>query len=271
MDKEEFTSLLVSVSSSLAVVAAILWQYILAAPIMAIVLAASLSYYFQHRMQANIRKYEIRKLAVLEALGPIYGEMLKMRQSFDANQTGLSRNWYGNWAKVWSTIRRSHRFYVIQEPLRSAIERYYTRLGELVTKSINVLDQLQLIEKQVWPRIVEISDANSAFFIVRGNNSELRAWMQGAVYWGVNPSQLTGLYLVDLTIHGTIPNNESNQLRFENGDIIKKIVNDFWNIASREVDNNPQIVEERKLVADLREESSRLQLMLENEFAKWAG
>lgn len=274
LDRESLAGLLASIASSVGIVAAYSWQYVQLIPVGAILLTASMGYFFTRLNQSNVRKYEVRALAVKESLGPIYGEILKIQNSLDSCEAEWSTTFYSEWSEVWSDVRLSHRFYVIPKTLASDLETYFNRLALFHRRFLSVLARVQTIEFQTWPKIFDLFDVSqSAFIRINGNDEPdlMRMWMQGALFWNANPNDFAPQGYRDFSVTSRIPNVQGNQFRLEGDTAIRKAVGEFWAIAAKQADNDEVIRQGRKGLGDLRQETSRIRLLLESEFEKWAG
>jgi len=271
LDRESLASLLASAISSLGIAAGFVWQYLIAIPVGAIILTASLGYFFQRRMQSNIRKYEIQRLAIQEALSPIYGEVLKLQSSIDQNRAALARNFYSEWQLVWQNIRLSHRYYIIPEPLRSMIEAFFHSLSEFNKVYFTTAVALKSIEDEIWSKTLGISTTTmSSPLSMMKEDGMTTFYMQNVIFWGVNPIERPKSWNYTLTVYSVGKDGVSSQRDFKGDDEVARMVNDFCEKAFAQATHYSSIVEGRKKLGEVQTASAQLRFTLEEEFQKWS-
>ncbi len=277
MDSKEIASLVSSIVSSLGIAGAVIWSYIAVVPVFAIVLSTSLAYFFARVNSRDTRKYEVRRVAISEALGPLYGQILKIQESFESNRASLNVSYITSAEDYWEAIRHSHKFFVIEEPLRSNIEEYFGRLNRFNKSEYLAHNDISEVEKVILPSVIPeiIEVVNPAIVTAWSNGERFIATLRGALYWDVDllslhRGQFVELYLDALVSgeqHGT---TMQRSVRINDAARIDRILAEFWSAARPLLRGNQRFIAEEKERTELIEETKRVRVAIEGEFTKWA-
>jgi len=273
MDRQEVASFTASTLSALGVAATVVYHALeTLLPVLLIILTVSLSYFFTRLNSRDTRKYEIRRFEIDEALGPLYGQILKIQESFDRNQSEFRVNYITTWDDEWSRIRYSQRFFVIQEPLRSEVEAYFAFLGRFLKEHSDALQDILEIEKRSWLNIGGIREVQSSaqFRLLTPTGTQIGTNLQSALYYGANPNEIEGGKYDYLTVSGIMLDGRNGNYRPEDPKAMRNAIQTAWDVCYPEVQKNPRIVKSQKERPEVMTETTRLRLTLEEEFKKWA-
>jgi len=195
-----------SAASALTIVAGVLWQAIVVIPVGAILLTAFTGYLFQRQIQKDSQKYEIRRLAVNEALGPVYVQVHQILGSVRSAPSRVSLNMQTDFGATWTSIRESHKFFLIQEPLQSKIGDFFAGYSKFQNDISNCRASLDSIEQEAWSGIGDGIGMNGGLsYILKNDTEEFRGSIQDAIFWKKDPSVTSGLVWFRLYGQGTNP------------------------------------------------------------------
>jgi len=228
-------------------------------PALLIFLTASLSFLFARLNSRDTRKYEVRKIAVLEALGPIYGEVLRVQDDLDKAQAELRVSYHSQWEEQWNGIRYSYRFFVIPEPLRSTIQAYFDRLNKFTREQYRALEDIMSIEKQAWSKVVPVKEVNtSAQFRLRKGDEMIGSNLQTALYYGVSPNSLSNDPYDYLNVSAILPDGRNGQWTTNDSGAMRDSMEKVWNLTYPQVAKSARIVGSLKEYHHIKTETTRL-------------
>ncbi len=272
LDNQDIANLVASIGSALVMVWGFLAQFLLAIPVGAVLFTALISYFFQRRMQNDMRKYERGRLAVTEALGPVYGILLKIIDTFESNKSKHTLAIPSTFLiEAWVHIWHSHKFYLIRQELRAELERFFLDLFEFQTgiitaritkigvKFCNTL--VKNFEAKSWPRFI-VEDEN-------GKTSE--ASILELIFWDVDPTAIQKrAKLKEVTIEGEDLERHLIQPKRLYGEDAFDFTSNFFKALSDELKKDPDIVKAREMHCHLDSEANRLLRELKEQISGWA-
>lgn len=249
-----------------------LQQQFLLLPVGAILLTAVVAHIFNRLSLKNIRKYENKRLAVTEALGRIYGHLLKIISSFERSE---QEYWIYQVADLtaetwmtWSDIRHSHRFFLIPKDLRSEMEKFFSEYEAY--REVSIICEIMAVTNKVCERWYgkKLRDQPSFLFEARDGGT-IQASYWGLVFWKVRSTlQMHGkLKKVQLPWVTPAGSQVEDTIRDEEVEPFEvKFLQEVW----EESDKNPVISKARKDHEELHSEAERLKGKLEKEISEWA-
>lgn len=189
MDYQDLSNLVALFGSAALMTYGFITDFFLAVPGV-ILFTALMSYFFQRRMHQDTRKYEKRKLAVTEVLGPIHGELLQIMNSFEADQ----KNYFLNAPNTlsmgdeWQKIRNGYKFYLIPKELSGQLEKFFTELDELRPGYVST--RITNLAAKVCDSLLGgFKLSNSPNFTVKVEDGGVsQTWFWGLVFWKVEPT-----------------------------------------------------------------------------------
>ena len=257
-----------SVVSGTVAVWGFLNQNLAAAPIGLIVFTASLSYFFQRRMQENIRKYEKLKLAVTEALSPLFGEFQKICSIYKSNK--IYNTIEVSESQVWQGISGSYRYYLVSEKMRTTLDEYfrrvssfnnlaiYTKIQDIGYRAIAEIREPTL--RGLWPRFMFRTANPHPFAGIHPNN-----FIYGTGFWRIDPTANLG----------ELDHIVFDKLEGSNYPIRGKEAEDFKNKLIQkmiqESDREEAVVRARSDYPILEAKAQEILAMIESEITRWAG
>lgn len=153
----------------------------------AILLTASVSYLFQRWNQRDVRKYEKRRILVMEVLGPIYGELLRITRDFESTEGSYRTYLYRE--GLWGQIRFSYIFYLIPPELRQKLDSFFEAYDGL-SMSGSIARRVEDIAKRVAGDLLkedaQLQDTPS--FGVGTPRASTALDLNGSIFWQVEPS-----------------------------------------------------------------------------------
>jgi hypothetical protein len=270
MKNIEILSYLASLGSVSAIIVGFIWQQIAVVSVGSILLTAVASYYFQKRMQSNIREYEIRRLRVTEVLGPLHGDLLSVKEVLDRNRSQFRIDspytlYYETEKAMWPKIRSNYTYFLIPEELRKEFENLFSDLKLFDFQIELVRKHISRIVKERVSAMLKFDNPREPGFLVASQDGDTREFsIFGPVFWKVKP-----------TVHGilekVIVQNEGGgfyetPLEGVNAEVFARPLLEY---AWKKSDEDPEIVKARKMHADLLKRVSDLKASMESEITKW--
>jgi hypothetical protein len=220
---------------------------------------------------SETRKYEQKKLAVIEVLGPIYGLFLNIISSFERAEreywTDKNADMTGETWRTWSDIRHSHKFYLISQDLRSELEKFFLKYDTY--RELYLRREIMLVSNKVCERRYskKLNDYPSFLFEHRDGGT-VGASYDGLVFWKVKATtqihmklKIVQLPLVKDGAQTELTIRDEKAEPFE-----EEFLQEVW----VESDKNPVISKARKDHKKLYSEAKRLKDELEKEISEWA-
>jgi hypothetical protein len=266
MKNIELLSYLASVGSASAIIAGFIWQQIGAISVGSILLTAVASYYFQRRMQSNIREYEMRRLRVTEVLGPLHGDLMRMKDVLDRNRSDFGLDspytWHDETEKSsWPKIRSDYKYFLIPEQVRKESESLFSDL-RIFDRQIEVTREhiSRIVKDEISTSLIFEKPRDPRFLVASPSGDTREIHVSGLVFWKVKP-----------TVHGTlkkvIVDNEGG------GDYPTPLAEVFSESLLKSVwrksDEDSEIVKARKIHEDLAKRVSDLKASVENQVREW--
>lgn len=225
-------------------------------------------------MQENSRKYEKRKLAVTEVLGPVHGELLEIIKSFESDQKlyFLNAPNTSSMGDEWQKIRNGYRFYLIPEKLRGQLEKFFTELNELQPGYVST--RITTLAAKVCDSLLGgFKLSNSPNFVVEDkDDSVTQTWFWGLIFWKVEPTtQKPGkLREVKLETNSFDPSGIRLKPRIFVDKDAEAFAETFFKAMWEASDRDPLISKARQMHSYLYSEARRLYEVIKTEIMKWA-
>lgn len=254
--------------SGLVIVWGYLWQYIITVPVGTVLLTTLLSYYFQRRMHRDIRKTELTKMAVVEVLGPLHGELLKLAQTLENNERRGFLEMPNS--DIWNATKLSYRYYLISENLRSRCGDFFLELdrlqiGEVTTRISKIA---RGIRDPLFPDGFSLLKEPD-FRIERHDGGGIHAaWFWGLVFWKVMPRDQYPDKLTDVLIEGVNRVGGTARMTFT-ADNAREFTNRFLKSVFEESDRDPVIAEAREMHKKLQASARCLYDVVRDEIVRW--
>lgn len=266
LDNQYLTGLIGSITSTGLLIVGLVTSYIPLIPIGAIVLATSLSFFFQAINQKSNRKYEKGRLAVTEVLGPLHGDLLSIEEAFASAKTNKQLFYHSS--TVWEEIVHSHKSFLIDEKLKDELLIFYRGLSDLARSGI--ANNIRDVVYSVIEPFLGLKLASLPIFRVKLEHGTAGADFNGLVFWRIGPTEQVRGTLESIVFEAKNPkNSEENRIINERNELIQftdRYLPAIWNASDKE----PKIVEARRSHERLHSEVIHLKGIVEKEIKEWA-